>query len=78
MRSSILSIQKIGNRHGFIASTADGSCFTWHFDENNLVIELTGSDCDPVYKIAFNQTHLFTCCRDGFIRKYNFDNLKND
>ncbi|RNA18309.1 mitochondrial glutamate carrier 1-like [Brachionus plicatilis] len=33
MRSSILSVHKIGKRHGFIASTADGSCFTWHFDE---------------------------------------------
>ncbi|CAF0819515.1 unnamed protein product [Brachionus calyciflorus] len=69
MRSTILSIQPLGNHNGFVATTGDGSCFAWNFNEANQVIELTGSDCDPVYKVVYNQTHLFTCCRDGFIRK---------
>ena len=39
--------------------------------EKLTVRELTGSDCDAVYKVCSNAKHIFTCCRDGKIRIYN-------
>lgn len=39
------------------------------------MVELTGSDCDPVYKVACDQTHIYGSCRDGTIRKYNLVHL---
>lgn len=75
-RSAILSISPIGGKNGFIASTADGSCFSWDLNEaNDSIVDFTGPDCDPVYKVVYNQTHVFTCCRDGVIRKYNLNGL---
>ena len=34
-------------------------------------LELTGPDCDPVYKVATDGTYMYTACRDGGVRKYH-------
>jgi hypothetical protein len=39
-------------------------------------VELTGPDCDPVYKVAVNDAEeIFSCCRDGIIRRYTLSIL---
>ncbi|KAL5010004.1 hypothetical protein ScPMuIL_012309 [Solemya velum] len=69
-RGPILSL--LAHGQGFFASTGDGSCF--HVNgQNETVLELTGSDCDPLYKVASDGTHIYTCCRDGQIRKYGLN-----
>jgi len=76
-RSSILSIQRIEQIKGFVATTADGSCFIFDMNAKGVVAELTGPDCDPVYKMAHNKSFMFTCCRDGLIRKYDLNHIFN-
>ena len=39
--------------------------------EVKIMRELTGSDCDAVYKVCANSKHILTSCRDGKIRIYN-------
>jgi len=34
-------------------------------------VELTGSDTDPVYCLASDSLHVYTGCRDGWVRKYD-------
>uniref|UniRef100_T1IYX6 Uncharacterized protein n=1 Tax=Strigamia maritima TaxID=126957 RepID=T1IYX6_STRMM len=69
--ASILSI--IPLNEGFVCSKLDGSCMYYSPKLDNSW-QLSGPDCDPVYKIAFDETHLYTCCRDGIIRKYEVKN----
>ncbi|KAM3933928.1 proteasomal ATPase-associated factor 1 [Leptodactylus fuscus] len=61
-------------REGFIASQADGTCFILQQDLDR-VLELTEPDCDPVYKVAVSEKLVYTCCRDGVIRKYQLADL---
>ncbi|KAG5837270.1 hypothetical protein ANANG_G00237510 [Anguilla anguilla] len=61
-------------REGFIASQGDGSCFIIQQDLDHT-IELTGPDADPVYKVAVWEKCIFTCCRDGLVRKYQLSSL---
>ncbi|XP_016063956.1 PREDICTED: proteasomal ATPase-associated factor 1 [Miniopterus natalensis] len=61
-------------RDGFIASQGDGSCFIVQQDLD-YVIELTGADCDPVYKAATWEKQIYTCCRDGLVRRYQLSDL---
>ncbi|PAA68593.1 hypothetical protein BOX15_Mlig022838g1, partial [Macrostomum lignano] len=35
-----------------------------------ILMQLTGPDCDPVYCLAWDASHLYTGCRDGRVRKY--------
>ncbi|KAK3097247.1 hypothetical protein FSP39_008035, partial [Pinctada imbricata] len=67
-RSAILSLAP--HKTGFFTSTGDGSCF-YVDGQYNTMMELTGPDCDPVYKVVCNDTHIYTSCRDGTVRKYN-------
>lgn len=76
-RSSILSVKKFTPTNGLLVTTADGSCFIHNLRMKNNVIELTGPDCDHVYKAVYNETHMFTCCRDGFVRKYDLNHILN-
>ena len=63
----------------YFDSKGDGSCFVMDLKNPRSVVDLTGPNCDPVYKVVSNDTHVFTCCRDGFIRKYDINTiLKND
>jgi len=76
-RSSILSIKKFEPTKGLIITTADGSCFIRDLNNASQIIELTGPDCDHVYKATYNNTHIFTCCRDGYVRKYDLKHILN-
>nr|XP_060461648.1 proteasomal ATPase-associated factor 1 isoform X4 [Panthera onca] len=49
-RSGAPVLSLLSFRDGFIASQGDGSCFIVQQDLDYL-IELTGADCDPVYKV---------------------------
>ena len=44
-------------------------------DDQKLCTELTGSDCDPVYRAVSDGRSLFTCCRDSVIRRYALNSL---
>ena len=48
-------------RNGFIASQGDVYCFIVQPDLN-YVTEITGADCDPVYKVATWEKQIYTCC----------------
>ncbi|XP_040195738.1 proteasomal ATPase-associated factor 1 isoform X2 [Rana temporaria] len=61
-------------REGFIASQGDGTCFILQQDCDRL-LELTEPDCDPVYKVAVSEKLVYTCCRDGIVRKYQLTDL---
>ncbi|XP_033865864.3 proteasomal ATPase-associated factor 1-like isoform X1 [Acipenser ruthenus] len=61
-------------REGFIVSQGDGSCYLIQQDLDH-VIELTGPEADPVYKAAAWEKCIFTCCRDGLVRKYQLSDL---
>ncbi|XP_028656165.1 proteasomal ATPase-associated factor 1-like [Erpetoichthys calabaricus] len=61
-------------QEGFFVSQGDGSCYLIQQDFDH-VIELTGPDIDPVYKVATWEKCVFTCCRDGYIRKYQLSDL---
>ncbi|XP_069828042.1 proteasomal ATPase-associated factor 1 [Dendropsophus ebraccatus] len=61
-------------REGFIASQGDGTCFILQQDLDH-VLQLTEPDCDPVYKVAVSEKLVYTCCRDGIIRKYQLADL---
>jgi proteasomal ATPase-associated factor 1 len=76
-RSAILSILPL--KQTCFVTTGDGSCFTSNvcalsksFD-NSCCLELTGPDCDPVYRAATDGHNVFTCCRDSVIRKYQLN-----
>ena len=51
------------------AVSGDGSCFYTNelFD---TTLELSGPDCDPVYRVVTDGQYLYSCCRDGLVRKY--------
>ncbi|CAH1798864.1 unnamed protein product [Owenia fusiformis] len=69
-RSAILSV--LTHTQGFLASTGDGSCF--YMDESyTSTLDLTGPDCDPVYRVVQDRDNIYTACRDGSIRKYKLD-----
>ena len=70
-RYAILSFSIYNN--GFFVGTGDGSCFFIN-ELCNTTTELTGSDCDHIYKVVCDNSHVYTACRDGLIRKYSFAN----
>nr|XP_060627260.1 proteasomal ATPase-associated factor 1 [Anolis sagrei ordinatus] len=61
-------------KDGFIASQGDGTCFIMQQDLDHIV-ELTGPDCDPVYKVATWEKQIYSCCRDGTVRRYQLSEL---
>ena len=40
--------------------------------ESNELTQLTGPNSDPVYRTSCHCNEIFTACRDGVIRKYQF------
>jgi proteasomal ATPase-associated factor 1 len=70
--SPVLSLLpfEVNGEQGFFVGRNDGTCLFHSFNDNNSV-QLTGSDCDPVYSMATNGQSIFTACRDSNIRKYN-------
>ncbi|XP_043929328.1 proteasomal ATPase-associated factor 1 isoform X3 [Protopterus annectens] len=73
-RSGAPVLSVIPFKDGFMASQGDGSCFLIQHDLDH-VIELTEPDCDPVYKVAIWEKTVYTCCRDGVVRKYLLSEL---
>ncbi|XP_029457974.1 proteasomal ATPase-associated factor 1 isoform X2 [Rhinatrema bivittatum] len=73
-RSGAPVLSLVPCREGYIASQGDGSCFIIQQDLDH-VIELTEPDSDPVYKVASWEKLVYTCCRDGIIRKYLLSDL---
>ncbi|KAK2508720.1 hypothetical protein MC885_011764 [Smutsia gigantea] len=73
-RSGAPVLSLLSFRDGFIASQGDGSCFIVQQDLD-YVFELTGADCDPVYKVATWKKQIYTCCRDGLVRRYQLSDL---
>ena len=55
-------------------NAGDGSLF-YVSEEYETMVEMTGSDCDPVYSISSDGTHIYASCRDGAIRKYSLNHL---
>lgn len=82
-RSAILSVMSLGQN--FIFTAGDGSCVcvktaaltgaAVDAEDEQLCTELTGSDCDPVYRAVSDGRSLFTCCRDSVIRRYTLNSL---
>ena len=60
-RSGAPVMSLLSFRNGFIASQGDGNCFIVQPDLN-YVTEITGADCDPVYKVATWEKQIYTCC----------------
>ena len=58
---------------GLVIGRQDGTV-SYITKEMNQMIHLTGSDCDPIYDIAYDGKFIFTACRDGKVRKYLLDN----
>ncbi|KAG7161943.1 proteasomal ATPase-associated factor 1-like [Homarus americanus] len=54
---------------GILAGRRDGICQFYSLDGSSTY-QLTGSDCDPIYKIGTDNNYIYTACRDGMIRKY--------
>ncbi|XP_025099117.1 proteasomal ATPase-associated factor 1-like isoform X2 [Pomacea canaliculata] len=71
-RGAILSL--LPYKQGLFISTGDGSLYYVN-EEFEAMVEFTGSDCDPVNRIACDQTHIYGGCRDGWIRKYSLDDM---
>lgn len=63
---------------GYLASFSNGSvCYKNGSQIDDCsTIELTGSNLDPIYRIVSDYTDVFTCCRDGKIRKYDSSTIK--
>lgn len=54
---------------GIIATTTDGSAFVFN-RRLATYSEMTGPNCDPVYRAVTDVDHAYTCCKDGLVRKY--------
>ncbi|NXC64433.1 PAAF1 factor, partial [Aleadryas rufinucha] len=73
-RSGAPVLSLLPYRDGFIASQGDGTCFIVQQDLD-YVLDLTEADCDPVYKVASWEKEIYTCCRDGIVRRYQLAGL---
>ncbi|NXW34207.1 PAAF1 factor, partial [Phaetusa simplex] len=73
-RSGAPVLSLLPYRDGFIASQGDGTCFIVQQDLD-YVLDLTEADCDPVYKVASWEKQIYTCCRDGIVRRYQLSDL---
>ncbi|KAI1242457.1 hypothetical protein IHE44_0006002 [Lamprotornis superbus] len=56
-----------------LAGTQDGNIY--QLDDLGYVLDLTEADCDPVYKVASWEKEIYTCCRDGIVRRYQLSDL---
>jgi proteasomal ATPase-associated factor 1 len=52
------------------ATTSDGQCYLWDVPSARPLVELTGSDYDPLYSLALHENWIYTACRDAKIRRY--------
>ncbi|CAG7835716.1 unnamed protein product [Allacma fusca] len=60
----------------FWAAKSDGSVVLVNPSGNaRKIVQLTGSDHDPIYSVKHDGTYVFTACRDGCIRKYAINHV---
>lgn len=63
------------SNRSFWASKSDGTCVlinpAFATETSARTIQLSGSDCDPVYQLKHDGNNIFTACRDGMIRRYS-------
>ena len=64
---SLLSVRRPFD--GLVIGRGDGSV-NFVYENHQEVVHLTGSDCDPIYHIAYDNNFIYTACRDGKVRKY--------
>jgi proteasomal ATPase-associated factor 1 len=68
-------------KDGFLDSRADGTT-TFRLqvspEAESKSVVLTGPNFDPVYDLSSDGSNVFTCCRDGIIRKYPLENVLNN
>ena len=52
--------------------SGDGTCTAWLIDDavGAEVIRLTGPGIDHLTAITVSQDHIYTSCRDGYVRTY--------
>ncbi|KAM4796492.1 proteasomal ATPase-associated factor 1 [Rhinophrynus dorsalis] len=70
--SPVLSL--VPFRDGYISSQGKGTYFINPQDSSQFV-ELTGQDLEPAFQAATWEKSVYTCCRDGIIRKYHLADL---
>ena len=64
------------NNDGFLIGRNDGSVMYYnHLNCSYKTISLTGANFDPIYDMCYTNNVIYTCCRDGKIRKYTIENL---
>lgn len=61
---TLLSLCNIFSCLNYLCLLGDGSCFIVQQDLD-YVIELTGADCDPVYKVQLSGIHSFERTESG-------------
>ncbi|KAK6170195.1 hypothetical protein SNE40_018647 [Patella caerulea] len=71
-RAAILSL--VPHKQGFFVGTGDGSCYFVN-EQQDTEVELTGSDCDPIYSLSCDGSHIYSACRDGNIRRYSLNHF---
>jgi len=74
--SPVLCLRYIAKLGSLVVGRQDGSV-TVDSNSTDVRIILTGSDTDPIYSVSDDGTSIFTACRDGIVRKYDFKNIKN-
>ncbi|XP_014356536.2 proteasomal ATPase-associated factor 1 [Papilio machaon] len=72
----VLSLATLVNNM-FVVGRQDGTCTVFSMNDSHIAIrvQLTGSDCDGIRDIAFNGKWILTACRDGKIRKYDYNQI---
>nr|AAH88671.1 Unknown (protein for MGC:99093) [Xenopus laevis] len=61
-------------RDTYIASYGNGTCYIPSKGSDH-VLQLTGPQKQPVFQVAAWKKLVYSCCRDGFIRKYEIPDL---
>ncbi|XP_031751960.1 proteasomal ATPase-associated factor 1 isoform X3 [Xenopus tropicalis] len=61
-------------RDTYVASYGNGTCYI-PLKGSEQVLQLTGPNRQPVFQVAAWKKLVYTCCRDGFIRKYEIPDL---
>ncbi|KAB7501100.1 Proteasomal ATPase-associated factor 1 [Armadillidium nasatum] len=70
--SSILCVKPL--KSGFVLGRRDGLCQFYTLDGTSKV-QLTGSNCDPIYDVSVDSNFVYTACRDKTIRKYRISDM---
>ncbi|VDD96130.1 unnamed protein product [Enterobius vermicularis] len=68
-----LDLHALISRSFVVAFPSDGSVCGYEktLKRRSALLCFSGADCDPVYDFSiFDDTYLYTCCRDKVIRKY--------